>query len=288
MDEKPIENGNSSKSPDETHSRVSIINSVQTPLGFFVLVILIVEVILGITANFSSGEDRTYLIIGMIVLIFLLVILVTGLAIFRPSALYGKEIPVKKKSSAQRKKTSESRIVTISKPRILWASSFPDLASTNALKQEVTTIQQTFPKSKLKVEDNLTADGLREILTNNQFDIVQLTVNVTRDGSISFSHGSEQETIPGDGVVRLLEVSGTKLLILASCNSVPLASKLAMKINMIASTSNLGVEPFAKWQAIFYQLLAKGTSLSEAYSIGVSSVQVPLSIIFHEDVIFSK
>lgn len=82
--------------PDEKESsikkdaKVDIINSVQTPLGFFVLVVLIVEVILGVTANTSAGVDKTYLILGMLGLIFLLVLIVSGMAIFRPTSLYGK------------------------------------------------------------------------------------------------------------------------------------------------------------------------------------------------------
>lgn len=75
--------------PSNSDSKVNIINAVKTPLGFFVLVVLIVEVIMGITASFSTGSDKTYLITGMIALIFLLVIIVSGIAIFRPMALYG-------------------------------------------------------------------------------------------------------------------------------------------------------------------------------------------------------
>ena len=41
--------------------RVRIIETVQTPLGFFTLTVLIVEVILGITTNFSQGLERNYL-----------------------------------------------------------------------------------------------------------------------------------------------------------------------------------------------------------------------------------
>lgn len=70
--------------------RVRIIETVQTPLGFFTLTVLIVEVILGITTNFSQGLERNYLIIGMIALIFLLIVIVTGFAYFRPEALRGK------------------------------------------------------------------------------------------------------------------------------------------------------------------------------------------------------
>jgi hypothetical protein len=72
-------------------NRVSIIETVQTPLGFFTLTVLVVEVILGITANFIQGSDRSYLlIVSMIALIFILVAIVAGFAFFRPEALRGK------------------------------------------------------------------------------------------------------------------------------------------------------------------------------------------------------
>lgn len=70
-------------------SRQSIIQTVQTPLGFFVLVVLIVEIILGVLASSSEGSDRTYMVVGMLGLIFLLVIIVALLAAFRPQALQG-------------------------------------------------------------------------------------------------------------------------------------------------------------------------------------------------------
>lgn len=71
-------------------NRVDIIQAVRTPLGFFSLVVLVVEVILGVTANFSQGIDRTYLIVGMLILIFFLVIIVAAFAFFRPEALSGE------------------------------------------------------------------------------------------------------------------------------------------------------------------------------------------------------
>ena len=79
--------------------RVKIIETVQTPLGFFTLTVLVVEAILGLTANFSQGSDRNYLIVSMIALIFILVVIVAGFAFFRPEALRGKR-PIANKSSS--------------------------------------------------------------------------------------------------------------------------------------------------------------------------------------------
>ena len=69
--------------------RVSIIQAVQTPLGFFVLVVLVVEVIFGIITGLSEGSLRTILAIAMVTLIFLLAGFVSFLAYSRPEALHG-------------------------------------------------------------------------------------------------------------------------------------------------------------------------------------------------------
>src|SRR5437660_12744214 len=90
MPDKTQSDLNEPKTASEKDSRVSIINSVQTPLGFFVLVVLIVEVILGLTTNFSNGNDKTFLIVGMLALIFLLVLIVSAMALFHPVSLYGR------------------------------------------------------------------------------------------------------------------------------------------------------------------------------------------------------
>ncbi len=73
-------------------SKVDIINAIKTPLGFFVLIILIVEVVFGTVSVLSQGTDRTFLIIGMIILISLLIVIVAFMAIFKPKSLYGIQL----------------------------------------------------------------------------------------------------------------------------------------------------------------------------------------------------
>lgn len=70
-------------------SKVSVISIVKTPLNFFVLAVLIVEVIFGICYSLSSGNNRTNLIFGMLALMLILIIIVAGMAIFRPESLFG-------------------------------------------------------------------------------------------------------------------------------------------------------------------------------------------------------
>lgn len=94
------------KTNSDLPNRANIIETVQTPLGFFTLVVLVVEVLLGITANFSQGLDRTYIIIGMLALIALLVFIVAGFAYFRPEALRGIRPPSESVSDKAQKEPS--------------------------------------------------------------------------------------------------------------------------------------------------------------------------------------
>lgn len=73
--------------------RATVIQSVRTPLGFFSLVALIAEAVLGTVAVFIDRPEKTYLVWSMIALVFLLVVLVTILAAFRPEALSGLRPP---------------------------------------------------------------------------------------------------------------------------------------------------------------------------------------------------
>lgn len=73
--------------------RASIIEFVKTPLGFYTLVALIAEAVLGFTAIFIERPEKTILVWSMIVLVFLLVILVAIIAFIRPEALSGLRPP---------------------------------------------------------------------------------------------------------------------------------------------------------------------------------------------------
>jgi hypothetical protein len=73
----------------EPERRTAIIASVQTPLGFFVLVVLIVEAILGALVV-TVVEPREFLVKSMVALIFFLVVIVTAIAVLKPDALLGR------------------------------------------------------------------------------------------------------------------------------------------------------------------------------------------------------
>ena len=71
-----------------TIENISIIESVTTPLGFFVLVVLLVEVIFGIAAV-KFEPQRQLIVIAMIAMIFVLIGIVSSLSYCKPEALRG-------------------------------------------------------------------------------------------------------------------------------------------------------------------------------------------------------
>lgn len=77
------------KQENKQLDRVKILESLKTPLGFFVLLVLIVEVIFVITLGLTQDEVRTNIIYFLMAIIFVLIVIVTLLAIFRPEALSG-------------------------------------------------------------------------------------------------------------------------------------------------------------------------------------------------------
>jgi hypothetical protein len=80
---------------EQADSRIRLIKTVQTPIGFFVLVVLVGEALCGAFAGISQGQERVNILWGMGVVLTLLIIVVTLLAFFRIEALRGDPPPAK-------------------------------------------------------------------------------------------------------------------------------------------------------------------------------------------------
>lgn len=147
--------------------RPGIIEAVQTPLGFFVLVVLIVEAILGTVAfTLEVGADRTFVIRAMIVLIFALVVIVTSLALWRPGILAGKDPESETKYSLLIGPPEDLRNLDVT--LIYWDESF---LVARGVREQITLVRSrvgpTFrveipPKLVQKVKDEPVALDLKD------------------------------------------------------------------------------------------------------------------------------
>lgn len=100
------------------NDRTSIITAVKNPLGFFVLVVLVVEGILGlVTGAALSGSDRSVALYGMFIVIGVLIALVALLAVFRPEVVGGvrkdnklEELLKQSRSTAERTRAENDEL----------------------------------------------------------------------------------------------------------------------------------------------------------------------------------
>lgn len=177
------------------------------------------------------------------------------------------------------KQIHKSAVTAIKNPRVLFASALW-MGSDNPYEfgpQEIRAATAAFPRSTVQIEKQVGESRLRQLLTTSSFDIVILGALVQRDGTVILDLSSGRPMpnhgLPGEGMVKLLEVAGAKLLILGSCDSVPLAARLSNRINMVAATGNLYADYFQSWLEVFFRMLASGRPLADAFAIADDSVR---------------
>jgi hypothetical protein len=273
MGENPMKN----EDIEKTSSRTSIIEAVQKPINFFALVVLVVEVILGITANLSQGIDRTYLIIGMLILIFALVIIVSIFAFFRPEALSGRR-PTLKIQKQEIEEIKPQKVKLIDKPSFLFTASQQQYIE--FIENDIKIIKEQFPKRKVKITKSVSSTNLREILCDEHYDIIHLIINVDTDGTLIFS---KEDRMTSEAFAKLIETSGASLVVLAVCDSLPLAAKIARTSNMIAAIEKIQDKDIIEWEHIFYKLLSRGQSLSRSYDLARATTNAQMVLLLKED-----
>jgi hypothetical protein len=271
--------------PPAAGSRLDIIRTVQSPLGFFVLVVLVVEAIIGGVAGFSGANERLYIISIMAGIVILLVLTVTSLAWFRPEALEGKRAPVLAAARVQ-----GPELPVVKSPKTLVAVSEQlmghEMGSSERFTRfgtgfygDIEAVRQLGGPDPHIVE-NVTSNQLRDLMVRESFDIVLLLVYVDQQtGQVVFS---ENDRMNADGFAELVILTRARLVILAVCNSLTLAaviSRLA-KVNVIAAASFVTVADFVSWEGTFFSVLAQKSPVSQAFDIAcrVSGLQLDLML----------
>ena len=90
-----------------------------------------------------------------------------------------------------------------------------------------------------------------------------------------------------EGFAKLLSNSKTRLVVLATCNSLLLAVEVAPVANMAASDTEITGETAAEWEECFYGLLAQGESLHKTFEITKTQSNTPIRAIRNKDVAFA-
>ena len=183
-------------------------------------------------------------------------------------------------------------IKRITKPKILCASNsqFEEFG----FEKDLTTIQNYFP-GQVVTARNITVRTLREILTEQQFDILHILAYVAKNGDLVLSNydpeeKKEQKTnekISAEGFAKLIEVSNISLVVLATCDSLPLAASLNRKTNLVAAMDVVQIDEIIEWEDCFYGFLSKGFSVAKSFELSKSLHTLPMILIPSIDIAFA-
>ncbi len=261
-----------------TVMRANIIRAIETPLGFFSLVVLTVEVLFSIIALMSKELERTLLIVGMLVLIFVLVAIVVFLAVWRPESLSGQRpIPI-----VSERLESIPQVLRIQKPKILCAST-PQFEKLG-FERDVEIIRK-ISLGSVQVEHDLNSSQFQNLLIRKKFDVIHLLAYIEPSNSnLVFSEG---DSLTYEAFAQLIKICQAQLVVLASCDSIDLAARVSRTTNIIAATTIMQTNDFIKWAELFYQLLAQGHSLARAYDIATVTAIAPMVLLMKQDMTFS-
>ena len=196
----------------------------------------------------------------------------------------------------QERLLSASSIETISNPRILCACSaqYFDLE----FERDVALIKDETKRMAPRIVELYKTDSteLMKTLMNQVFDIVHISAFAdARTGDIYFSdvdpNGVPREDVKPDsmaasGFARLIELCKARLVVLATCDSLLLAAKLARITTMIAATDWVSVHDMLQWELSFYTCLSKGVSVSNAFDTASSTSKAPMILLAKRDLAF--
>jgi len=155
------------------------------------------------------------------------------------------------------------------------------------LENQLATVLAAFPSEMhhARVFDSL---AVRSALTSERFDIVHIAAFVCpRSGSLYFSDVDlrtgrpdpqvDGDVIPADDLVSLLRGSRTRLAVITSCDSLPLATSLLSTCHVVAARDMVSSKMMAAWVEAFYSLLPN-SSLSQALDFAMNASGAPMRL----------
>lgn len=185
----------------------------------------------------------------------------------------------------------------VNRPRVLCACS-PQYLSLS-FKQDVEIIRKETQSISTDIVEmhGTDAQSLKSALMDGTFDIIHICATVDpRTGEIYFNDvddnletpaGVRVDSIQATAFAKLVELARARLVILATCDSLILAAKLAKVTNMIGATDWVAVHDILDWEVSFYKCISKGISLSSSFETAASISAAPMLLLMKKDLAFA-
>ena len=189
---------------------------------------------------------------------------------------------LREEASASRQPNRDS---IVHDPRLLCVSSrqYIELGFANQLQ----TVLDAFPKD-LRHDVVTTSSDLVRILSTQQVDVVHIAAYVCpRSGTLYFSRvelplgrsvEEEEDFVRADALAMLLEGARTRLVVIASGDSLALATGLLRLTNVISPRDIISAKAMAVWVRTFYATLRTQT-LAEACELAAAQSRASMKLL---------
>jgi hypothetical protein len=154
--------------------------------------------------------------------------------------------------------------------RILCAASTE--YSAPKFSEDIANIRRNFPSGSVKSAHGVDGETLMADLSSEKWDIVHLAMYVDpANGDLLIpsskdSADAKVRRMPMEGVAGLIDMSGARLVVVVTCDSLILAARIARLTNTIAGYKAIDVRAALDWSSVFYRFLAQGCPLFEAFN----------------------
>jgi hypothetical protein len=130
--------------------------------------------------------------------------------------------------------------------------------------------------------------AVRTALTSGRVDIVHIAAFICpRSGALYFSAvdlrsgrpdpNTKPDIITADDLASLLKMAGTRLAVITTCDSLPLAASLLSTCHVVAARDLVSSKMMAAWVEAFYRVLPQ-TSLSQALDVAIKASGAPMRL----------
>lgn len=164
------------------------------------------------------------------------------------------------------------------------------------VEQDIQILEKTFP-GRVDARRSASSEVLQERLIAAKPDIIHILADIDpNSGALIFAHGAtrgirptgdalnaQQDVLPADGFAKLVELCKPVLVVLATCNALYTASKIARSTNVIAASGEIHVDLIVAWQRAFYGSLAGGQSVFNSFELANAVSNAPVVLHLKKD-----
>jgi hypothetical protein len=187
----------------------------------------------------------------------------------------------------------------VNKPRVLCVTSRQFSQITIDEDIEIIRNEVRALGGEVRQELGISSSRLREVLIEAKFDLIHVRAYTSpKNGDIYFSDvdfktgaslSEKSDCMSAESFAKLIEFAQARLVILAICDSLVLAAKLARVTNMIGATGWVHIPDFIEWEKSFFKCIIRGMSLYNSYDLAKSVAdRAPMLLLARKDVAFSQ